>query len=411
MRAGLREQFTNGMNLVKVVSVDYDHPVLSLLVIGGPLPAVQTDLLTHPDYLKSRRFSNLDGLRAVSILLVFTAHPASEVFWPRLHGATGVTYFFVLSGFLITTLLLREESRAGAVSLRAFYVRRVFRIYPMFFAALALYCVMIFVLGMQQERRDAFIENIPYYIFFFPEHAVYFNNNNFSVPFNGAWSIGIEEKFYLVWPVLAFVLLRRWRNARLPLLCVMGSVLLGLSFFRDVAGPLIPYQHIVYGAIIAEVLHDERSYRILSCLGRTLVLLITCSAVAFFQFGTDMILPGRPLYGMFGILVAALVAGLVTTARQRIPGLASRPMVYLGAISYVMYLTHNFFINAVELVVPERFGFYGSLLSTITAFALSVAAASLIHKYFEEPLRLYGVGLAKRWRRDASSPVNSFVPR
>lgn len=363
------------------------------------MPAIHADVLAHSDYLSTRRFSNLDGLRAVSILLVFTAHPASEYFWPQLHGATGVTYFFVLSGFLITTLLLREEARTKLVNLRAFYIRRLFRIYPMFFATFALYCVVILVLGIHPERREAFIENIPYYILFFPEHSVFYNDNDFSIPFNGSWSIGIEEKFYLVWPIIGFVLLQRHgRKARVPLLVVAGFLLLGLSLVGGTAGFLTPYQHIIYGSIIALVLNEEQGYARLSLLGRLPVLLTIAGIVVLLQFGTDLILPGRPLYGVFGLLVAALIAGLVTTARQSITGLASYPMVYLGTISYVLYLTHNFFINAAEIVVPQSSGFPGSLLSTTVAFVLSVVAAGLIHRYFEEPLRLYGVKLSKRLR-------------
>ena len=87
--------------------------------------------MTHADYLTIRRFGVLDGLRAIAILLVFTAHQRGDL-WPVFHGATGVTLFFVLSGYLITTLLLREEDRSGKVDFRSFYVRRTFRIYPMF---------------------------------------------------------------------------------------------------------------------------------------------------------------------------------------------------------------------------------------------------------------------------------------
>src|ERR1700712_1056926 len=103
--------------------------------------------MTHGEYLSVRRFGVLDGLRAIAILLVFTAHQRGDLF-PVFHGATGVTLFFVLSGFLITTLLLREEDRFGKVNFASFYVRRTFRIYPMYVGIVVLYCVLILGLGM-----------------------------------------------------------------------------------------------------------------------------------------------------------------------------------------------------------------------------------------------------------------------
>ncbi|WP_454699202.1 acyltransferase family protein [Arthrobacter humicola] len=352
--------------------------------------------MSHADYVDQRRFLALDGLRAISILLVFTAHPASQVFWPMLHGAAGVTYFFVLSGFLITTLLLREEVRNGATDLRAFYIRRVFRIYPMYFAILALYCVVILILGMQSERRDAFVENIPYFILFFPEHSMFFNPNSFSIPFNASWSIGIEEKFYLVWPVLGFVLLRSWKVGRLPVLIAMGVSLFVLGFAGGGWDVVTPYQHIVYGAIVAVLLQHRPTYDRLAVIGQPRVLMAITILTVALQFGTAAILPGQPLYGAFGVVVATLLAGLVTTKSRAVGWLSSRPMVYLGALSYVIYLTHNFVINGAEMLVPERWGFPGSLLSTMLAFAAAVLVAHFIHKYFEEPMRLVGVRLAKR---------------
>jgi peptidoglycan/LPS O-acetylase OafA/YrhL len=88
-----------------------------------------SSFVSHEEYLNRRYFAPLDGLRAVSILLVMTAHTTDPLFH-RLHGAVGVTIFFVISGYLITTLLLREEERHGHARIKAFYIRRAFRILP-----------------------------------------------------------------------------------------------------------------------------------------------------------------------------------------------------------------------------------------------------------------------------------------
>jgi peptidoglycan/LPS O-acetylase OafA/YrhL len=365
--------------------------------------------LTHDDFLAVRRFGVLDGLRAIAILLVFTAHQRGDL-WPMLHGATGVTLFFVLSGFLITTLLLREEDRVEKVNFASFYVRRTFRIYPMYLGVVALYCVLILGLGMDAGRRDLWVDNLPY-IVWFPEHLPFFRTTELYPPFSGAWSIGIEEKFYLVWPALGFLLLARWKQARVPVLALIaaGSFVTG---FSDDLVYLSPYQHLAGGAIVAVLLHRARTYPVVAQLGRPPVLLASAAAAVALQFGTgtDVYLYGD-LYGLHGLVLTALLAGLVTTRSRGVAWLRSRPMVFLGAISYTFYLVHGFCVNAVEMVFPEAPGRLESLASAAIALTLSIYVSWLVHRWFEEPMRLYGVALSKRIeraraaRREAAAPL------
>ena len=364
----------------------------------GDVDSAASGRMTHADYLGQRRFGALDGLRAIAILLVFTAHQRGDLF-PVFHGATGVTLFFVLSGFLITSLLLREEDRTGKVDFRSFYIRRTFRIYPLYFGIIALYCVLILGLGMDSGRRGIWVDNLPF-IVWFPEHLPFFRTTELYPPFSGAWSIGIEEKFYLVWPVLGFVLLARWKRARIPALVVVAASSL-LTSFVDPLMFLAPYQHLAFGALAALLLHRESTYRAVAWLGRPAVLVATTSAAVALQFafGTEVYFYGS-LYGMDGFVLALVVAGLVTV-RPSWPGVAwlsSRPMVFLAAISYTFYLAHGFLVNAVEMVVPEEWGRAGSVLSGSVGLGLSIYACWLVHRFYEEPLRAYGVRLSRRVR-------------
>ena len=158
----------------------------------------------------------LDGLRAISVLLVVSVHLHDfETVWKWLAGWQGVTVFFVLSGYLITTLSLREERAArGAafVAGRAFYARRSLRIFPLYYLTLAAYCGLIFGLGLNPEKRFLLSGAMPYYLLYFQEVPFFYGLTGESgivqhanIPFYQSWSLGIEEKFYLVWPVLAFV--------------------------------------------------------------------------------------------------------------------------------------------------------------------------------------------------------------
>lgn len=351
-------------------------------------------------------------MRALSILLVFTAHPAYREVWPLFHGSTGVTIFFVLSGFLITTLLLREEDRNGRVNLRAFYIRRMFRIYPVFFAVLLLYCVLLLVVGLQPHQRGVFLENLPYFVFLFPEHGFFFNDTGTSVPFVHSWSIGIEEKFYLVWPIVGFVILAKWQRARLPILLLIAAASLAAGFAGPGWDAISSYQHIAYGAIAAILLHKKTSYQALSGVGRPKVLGIVALAALALQFGTEEVVIRGVLYGPFGMVVVVLLVGLVTTGSRGASWLGSRPMVYLGALSYVLYLIHTFGLDIAEKIIPIGWGFPGSVLSTVLGLAGATLAAHLIHKFFEEPLRLYGSKLSKSGRqvRAMHAPEPDKVP-
>jgi peptidoglycan/LPS O-acetylase OafA/YrhL len=370
--------------------------------------------MTHAEYLSIRRFGVLDGLRAIAILLVFTAHQRDGM-WHALHGPTGVTLFFVLSGYLITTLLLREEDRFGKINFASFYVRRTFRIYPMFLGVIALYCVLILGLGMDAERRPLWVENLPY-IVWFPEHLPYFRTTDLYPAFSGAWSIGIEEKFYLVWPVLGFALVAKWKQARVPVLAVI-AVASSMTGFVDELIFLAPYQHLAFGAIVAVLLHRERTYTAVAQLGRPRVLLAVTSVALVLQLATGIeVYIYGDLYGLHGLVIALVLAGLVTTRSPHVAWLSSGPMAFLAAISYTFYLIHGFPLNGVEMLVPEAWGLPGSLLSAAVALALSVYASWLIHRWFEEPLRQYGVRLSKRIeekravRRDAPATLDRLAP-
>ena len=179
-----------------------------------------------------RYFGSLDALRCLAIVGVIWQHspaiphaamPFSDA------GASGVGLFFVLSGFLITTLLLREESATGGINLRDFYVRRTLRIFPLYYAVLGLYTVLVLLLEHNAAGR-LFINNLPYYITYTSNWFVDLIVNEDGqrrVIFVFAWSLATEEQFYLFWPsIMKFF---RRRTAIVILLSVMVTDL-SLSF-------------------------------------------------------------------------------------------------------------------------------------------------------------------------------------
>ena len=353
----------------------------------------------HAAYKQQRYFPSLDGVRAVAVILVFTGHVAYREFWGSF-GGDGVTMFFILSGFLITTLALREEERRGRLSLSSFYIRRFFRIYPVYFAILALYCVLIFGLGFVPDRRELFEEQLPYYLFGFPEYRFFDIQGGIEAgaPYAGAWSIGIEEKFYLVWPLLGFVLLRGIFKARLAV-CFVGAVIFALAPALFDAGKYVfSYEFITLGVIIALLLHERRWFAVLAPLGRPKVVLALFGVLLVYWIA----LPGvsddvnAPLKLVEAFVMTLAMVGVVLSHGRETAWLRSAPMVLLGKVSFVFYLTHNFALNLVEKTPLGNDGLLWSFGDVLVAFPLAVLIAWVIHVTFERPLVRVGHKLAKR---------------
>lgn len=182
------------------------------------------DRVTFTSYQSRKYIPEVDGLRAIAVLLVVTVHMHDKL-WQPLNGALGVVIFFVLSGYLITMLALREEKNRGRLDFGAFYTRRSFRIFPAYYLVLGAYAVLILGLKISPEKAAGFVHNLPYYLFYCQE-IPYFHFHSSAFLFYQSWSLGIEEKFYLVWPLLAFGILpvvRRLRGL------ITAAIVLGLA--------------------------------------------------------------------------------------------------------------------------------------------------------------------------------------
>jgi len=348
-----------------------------------------TSPLTFENFRQRTRMPTLDGVRALAILGVLVHHTRKMPFGWLLHGYRGVNLFFVLSGFLITTLALREEDKRGDFSLRAFMIRRVFRIMPLFYMALAAFLVWTCLLGMQ-PNGDLLLHYLPAFLLYCPEFPIL--GTGFSVPFGQSWSLGIEEKFYLVWPILAFVWLSR-AQYRLVLGVVLFAVTFSLTtipgWFAQMWGS---YTDILIGCLLALVMNERKAYEQLRILGRpelTWAVLALLVAVALNRLtGTQL---GERLFSLVG---AAAIAALVTNTGTPMR-LVSHPwLVRIGAWSYAIYLTHPIVFDVWNRLLPpgRPFDYVSLPLSIATDFPL----CWLLHTWFEKPLIAVGRRLAGR---------------
>jgi len=356
-------------------------------------------LPTHEEYLHERYFRPLDGVRAISILLVLTWHVNSSL-WAWLSGWEGPSIFFVISGFLITTLCLREEDRDGSVSLKAFYVRRACRILPLYFVVLAVYVVMDIGFN-RQGQRGPLLHVLPYYLTYMNDFAP--DVADLGTPFRLSWTLGVEEKFYLLWPLLGFVLLTRHPRARLVAAALLVAVTL-IGF--DPGTHYLFYSQIMVGCVLAILLHRrewfERLQPVLRYSWLTLALVVVAHTLMYRHPGIAQVL--------FGPAVALALGSLVAARPGWSAALVSRAMVYIGKRSYGVYLV-NLICLAVCVTVarhlvpsvsfdqnnqPASGAWVTSLVMLIAVTATSLLLSELLYRTVEGPMIARGRIWSKR---------------
>lgn len=361
-----------------------------------PGHAAQTGL-AHDGFLATRTFGALDGLRALSVIAVIWQHTSGmpgPYFFSK--GYLGVDLFFAISGFLITTLLLRERRRTGRISLRGFYIRRFFRIVPLYYAVLAVYVALVLTTRLGTSEGDGFLANLPAFLTYTSNWFVDRADGQ-SVTFYFAWSLATEEQFYLLWPPLlvGLLLLRRGRTTAVltavaALITVSQAAIAsgGSSFAVTILSSLsLP---ILLGAAVAVVLDDARGFRLLSPALRP-----RWAAPTWFALMLASVVVPTPEQLTQVLMVATVAALCVREDTVLHPALAFRPLAHIGKVSYGVYLMHMLCANVVRLVLPDD---YGIPLFALTAVA-AIAAASVSHRFAEQPVIAYGRRLSSRASR------------
>jgi peptidoglycan/LPS O-acetylase OafA/YrhL len=321
-----------------------------------------------------RRWVQLDGLRAFAVLAVFVHHALDvPLLW------VGVDLFFVLSGFLITGILLRQRDAPRYFS--SFYARRTVRIFPPY------YLVLLVVFAIDATARADW-----------PWYVLYVSNvrdamlGAGSPMLNAMWSLAIEEQFYLLWPLLVYALgpSGMWR------VCI--ALLFAAPVLRGVLTPLSDDFRLVYallptridtlagGAALA-IAHAQWPDRFDRFARRAPILCIVAVAIFLaltlrpdFRTSANSILFNTVGYSLIAIAMAGVVAWAVSDTTPRV--LAWPPIVYVGTISYMVYLCHR---PVLELVS----GRFGPALDTIVSLAITLALASLSWFVLERPLQRY----------------------
>jgi peptidoglycan/LPS O-acetylase OafA/YrhL len=291
----------------------------------------------------------LNGVRGIAVVLVFLFH--AEV--PGFTGAfIGVDIFFVLSGFLITALLLQERQGRGTVSLKKFYLRRALRLLPALFLLLAVYLLYHFYAAADAAERLYHFQDALMVLFYVSNWTRAFG---WERPYSlgHCWSLSIEEQFYAIWPLVFLGLMRLRKNLRTPLITLLffGSwgwriwlLERGGSWDRVYNGFDTRADMLLAGCLLAFLWHSGKlsfwyvSRRAAPLAGGAAVAVLALLAVLG-RWQTPALY--RWQYAVLALAVAVVILDLVA----RPEGLLSRflslaPLVWLGGISYGIYLWH-----------------------------------------------------------------------
>jgi peptidoglycan/LPS O-acetylase OafA/YrhL len=340
---------------------------------------------------------HLDGLRTVAVYLVVAYHAGLGLFSG---GYIGVDIFFVLSGYLVTQILVRDLGTTGHVRGGQFYARRVRRILPAAITTLVVTAVVYSIVASPAEVLDSLGAFKAAFLYVTNWYFIHQENDYFAANVNGNpvlqfWSLAIEEQFYLVWPMLLAGLylvtakLRRqwWVLRTLVLVGAVASMALALSLAqtnvaRAYYGTDTRAYQLLFGAALAltpQVLRlGERWERLSRWTSIATLVVLVALATSLFSFG--------PISR--GVAVAALALALLIALENARGGvskqlLSSRPFTYLGRISFGVYLWHW------PVIVIAG---YQRDLSPIELFVISVVLATILaalsYRFIEHPIRM-----------------------
>jgi peptidoglycan/LPS O-acetylase OafA/YrhL len=349
---------------------------------GRISPLMYSRAIDHAIYKTTKRFDSLNGWRAVAILAVIWHHSLANVFTSPLayEGRHGVSLFFVISGFLIVTLLLREQQQNGTISLTKFWGRRCLRILPVYYGTLLLYILIVGLFERSEAGQD-FFRHLPFFATFTTNWFVTVSDRTI---FYFSWSVAAEEQFYLVWPLIE-VLVKRRLHKLLLLVCTMvvsqyAFVRYGFSTHAD----LLPLS-IVLGTILAHLLDDRRSFQVIyAILGRR------GSAFGCLAFAVAALLV-EPAIGIAGemltpVAFALLIASCVIREDNDLAQMLQwRPLAWIGTVSYGMYMIHMLWIN-IARGAGSALHIGSPALDFVGGVAIAVALASVSFIFFERPL-------------------------
>lgn len=365
----------------------------------------------------------LDGLRAVAVLAVVAYHLTFS--WAK-GGLLGVGVFFVVSGYLITDLLMSELHHRGTIALKQFWARRARRLLPALFVML--FVVMGFVTLFEHSQLPAMRSDLLPAIFYYSNwwfifrHVSYFAKFGPPSPLGHLWSLAIEEQFYLVWPFVILAGVRWIRSRRLRIALILaaaaGSATEMALLFAPYVNPTRVYDGtdtrafaLLIGAALAMTLPRSQAFAPISTGARRVIEAVgTASLIGIFvmywQVGEYSPFLYRGGMVLLSVLTAGVIAVIVHPGARLGKLLGRNPLRWIGERSYGIYLWHY---PVIVLTTPTHAP--PNLLRAFLQVGASITLAALSWRFIEQPVRHGALG--RLWRRVRQHEWNlrSGLPR
>lgn len=362
---------------------------MSLSSHNHTAPAIELSIPYEP---------HLDGLRALAVLAVVFFHCGFSLF-PQ--GFLGVDVFFVISGYLITSILRRELARTAQIRFGNFYLRRGRRLLPNLFLMLGVTASLAPVFLKSEEVQDlgksviaaaAYLSNVHFF-----RQIGYFAPAAEDYPLLHTWSLAAEEQFYLVWPILLYFSFRGWRSSQRNYAAttniVLGILSLGACVaaqfgYRDQAFYLTPFRvwEFSFGALFV-LRPPTRLLALLESSSIAATLISYCATIGLIAI---ICTSGWPeglsiMANMATVLFTGLLIFCVPRSSRNPVSIAltSRPAAYIGNISYSLYLWHWPIIVFYRMMNPGE----NSVMDSLTALSLCAVVAGAAYHLVEKPLR------------------------
>ncbi len=357
----------------------------------------------------------LDGVRGLAVTMVLVFHFVGQMLVTNSaeravvavtkYGLLGVDLFFVLSGFLITGLLY--EAQGKPYYFRNFYMRRLLRIFPLYYGVLALLFWVVPLLPPFQGPTLDFLLQRQAWAWLYGVNIYLAGHEEWSFSYlNHFWSLSVEEHFYLFWPFVVLMLARRPRALiGISLAISIGAmlarviaILLGVDVFTTVVLTPFKLDGLALGAFLAVMVRQPGGLdRLVRALPRVVAASGALLAVTFVWTAlvsrNELELVGSVRAALFQILLACLLVGaLIAPKQSRISRFfSSRVMVFLGTYSYGLYVYHHFISyymvsNRTEVELGHWLGSHGLAvtLQAVLGMGMSLALAYLSYEYFEK---------------------------
>lgn len=345
------------------------------------------------------RFENLDSIRTVAFLTVFLAHSvASDL--PSIIGnpiynffnifrsvfSFGVPVFFVLSGFLISFLMLKEQESKTGFCVKNFYIRRVLRIWPVYYIVI-IFGFVVFPLLRTYILHIPYLENANFinYIFFIGNFDQIINNQlPFGVGLGPTWSVGVEEQFYLLWPIV--IMFFKKRHFIIPIIgFIIISTLSSVIFKLDSQNTIFCFIYLSTGALFAyisyyyndKILKITKISPVFFILALVMFILIIMDVICFLGFMKMLVI---------SVLIAYMIVYQCYSGRFALKNI---PLLErLGKYTYGLYLYHSICIFIIHTLVLKILKIEENavtivLIIPLFSLILSIVISVLSYKYIE----------------------------